>query len=377
MRFAPAICAAALIASLFLSTGAMALFEGTDEEALGRETDREIIHAYGLYEDPKLQEYVQRVGKRILSKMGDQEFEFHFKVVDDAMVNAFALPGGYIYVTRGLLATLDSEAALAGVMGHEIGHVIGHHSVKQMKKQIGSALLTLGGLALSEEARKNASAWVTVSTSLSQQILLGYGRDMEIESDQVGLMTSYDAGYDPAGIVQFLGSLRTIERLGGHSYHGFQATHPDTVSRIIEAEGKSELLKARDGSLNIYRDRYLDEIEGLKYGKPAWRGKTLPPYVVHIYTVKEGDTFRAIAKKISGDDGMAMETASINAMEVNAPIKPGYRIKTLSPVKSTSAVLPKEEKKDEIGVGTGDGKGGENPGGSGKKTDGRPKGKNR
>lgn len=344
-------------------TSASALFEGADEEAMGKETDKEIVRAYGIYDDPKVSKYVEEVGKRVLSKIQEPQFEYHFKTVDQEMVNAFALPGGYVYVTRGLLATLNSEAALAGVIGHEIGHVIGHHSVRQMKKQLGATLLTLGGLAASEDIRQNAGAWLTISSSLSQQILLGYGRDFEMESDQVGMLAAYDSGYDPNGIVGFLKSLRAREMLGGQSYHGFSATHPDTVTRIIEAEGKSDLLTARNGSVKDQRDRYFDAIEGLRYGKPAWRGKTLPPYVIHIHTVKEGETLRSIVTDVTGDESMTLETAVLNALDTETTLQPGLRIKTLKPVKSQTGILPKKEESDnEISGGTGDGKGGQTGG---------------
>jgi predicted Zn-dependent protease len=348
----------ALIVAALCSTSASALFDGADEEAMGKETDKEIVRAYGLYDDPKVSEYVEDVGKRVLSKIREPQFEYHFKTVDHEMVNAFALPGGYIYVTRGLLATLNTEAALAGVLGHEIGHVTGHHSVRQMKKQLGSTLLMLGGLAASEDIRQNAGAWLTVSASMSQQILLGYGREFEMESDQAGMLAAYDAGYDPNGIVSFLKSLRSVEMLGGQSYHGFSATHPDTVTRIIEAEGKSDLLTARGGSVKDQRDRYLDAIEGLRYGKPAWRGKTLPPYVIHVHTVKQGETLRSIVTDVTGDESLALETAVLNALDTEAPLKPGFRLKTLKPVKSqTENLLKNEESENEISGRTGDGKG--------------------
>lgn len=353
----------ALAVAAMCATSASALFEGADEEAMGKETDKEIVRAYGIYDDPKVGKYVEEVGKRVLSKIQEPQFEYQFKTVDHEMVNAFALPGGYIYVTRGLLATLNSEAALAGVLGHEIGHVIGHHSVRQMKKQLGATLLTLGGLAASEDIRQNAGAWLTISSSMSQQILLGYGRDFEMESDQVGMLAAYDAGYDPNGMVTFLKSLRSAEMLGGISYHGFSATHPDTVTRIIEAEGKSDLLAARNVSVKDQRDRYLDAIEGLRYGKSAWRGKTLPPYVIHIHTVKEGETLRSIVKEVTGDESLALETAVLNALDTEAPLKPGFRLKTLKPAKSqTENLLKNEELEDEIGGGTGDGKSGQTGG---------------
>jgi predicted Zn-dependent protease len=353
----------ALAMATLCATSASALFDGADEEAMGKETDKEIVRAYGIYDDPKVSKYVEEVGKRVLSKIQEAQFEYHFKTVDSEMVNAFALPGGYVYVTRGLLATLNSEAALAGVLGHEIGHVIGHHSVRQMKKALGSTLLMLGGLAASEDIRQNAGAWLTMSSSMSQQVLLGYGRDFEMESDQVGMLAAYDAGYDPNGIVGFLKSLRAREMLGGQSYHGFSATHPDTVTRIIEAEGKSELLTARNGPVKDQRDIYLDAIEGLRYGKPAWRGKTLPPYVIHIHTVKQGETLRSIAKDVTGDESLALEMAVLNALDMEATLKSGFRLKTLIPVKSqTEILLKKEESDNEISSGAGDGKGGQTGG---------------
>ncbi len=349
------LCGFAIFGGIFIASSAYALFDGVDEEAIGRETDKKIVHLFGLYDSPKLQKYVQRVGKRILSKLSEPEYEYHFKLLDNEMINAFALPGGYVYVTRGLLAVLDSEAALAGVIGHEIGHVIGHHGTKQAKKSMEALLLTLAGLAASKDARENAAAWLTLTTSLSQQILSGYGRDMEMESDEVGMLNAYQAGYDPNGIVHFLQGLRSLERLEGRVYHGFLATHPDTITRIIDAEGKAELLKGRGKPVKRFRDRYLDMIDGLRYGKPKWRGKTLPPYKIVIHTVKKGETYRSIAATITGDASMALKIATINSMDHNTPLTPGYRIKVLVPVKSITKKLmdKKKEKKNEIGAGAG------------------------
>ncbi len=349
----------AFLLAVFAASPAFSLFEGVDEEAIGRNGDRQIIKMFGLYNDEKVQEYVRDVANRVLGNVNDREFMYQFKVVDTEMVNAFALPGGYIYVTRGLLAVLNSEAALAGVIGHEIGHVIGHHSVRMMKQNIGQLLLALGGLAASDEIRKNAGAWLTVTTSLSQQIIAGYGREMEMESDQVGMMLAHETGYDPDGIVSFLQSMRMLERLGAHGYHGFQASHPDTVMRIIEAEGKSGLLKARGDDNKKYEDRYMAAIEGLAYGKPKWRGRTLPPFKIHIHTVQEGESLRSLAETVSGDAGMAIEMAALNGMKHNDTIKPGQKIKVLVKEDTPNKGLlksRKEKKKDEIGEGIGDGK---------------------
>ncbi len=337
---------------------ASALYDGADEEEIGKENDKAIIAQYGLVRDPALQEYVRNVGRRVLRQIKDPEFDYRFKVVDIDMVNAFALPGGYIYVTRGLLAAINSEAELANILGHEIGHVVGHHSVKQMKKNLGSLLLTLGVLAASEEARSNAGAWVAVSQSLSQQIISGYGRENEMESDRIGMISAYDAGYDPAGMSRFLHSLRRMERQKAIGYHGFMSTHPDTVSRIIEADQASSLLRNREKKAGEFRERYLEAIAGLPYGKVETFGGR-PPYTIELYTVKEGDTWRSLTAQNSGDEGMAIETAALNGVEVDATVKPGEVVKTIVPYQTKKLEL-REENEREVGIGTGDGKGGQN-----------------
>ena len=118
-----------------------ALISEDEEVEQGRSYHPEIIKTYGLYDDPELQEYVNRIGQKLASKSHRSNLQFHFTVLDSAEINAFALPGGYIYVTRGIMAYLDSEAELAGVLGHEIGHVTARHSVRQQAGQFASSLL--------------------------------------------------------------------------------------------------------------------------------------------------------------------------------------------------------------------------------------------
>ncbi|MDH5510320.1 MAG: M48 family metallopeptidase [Nitrospinota bacterium] len=338
---------------------AWAVSEGVEEEAIGRQYDQEIAITMGFYQDKKLSEYVERIGRKVLAQVHEPMFEFHFKVVDDAMVNAFALPGGYVYITRGMLATLNDEAELAGVLGHEIGHVIGHHSVKQMRKSIAQALLALGGIMLSPEIRSNAGAWITVTTTLGQQMISGYGREMEMESDQEGLILAYNAGYDPGAIVSFLSTMRNIEKLGFRTYHSFMASHPDTRDRITEAQVKSSLLQARGEKKERHRDRFMDNMEGLKYGKPRWKGETAPPFKIVIHKVVEGETFRSITRDVSGDVGQAFEIAAINGLEIDSPLSAGMKVKALVAADVADVIKIRVEKdKYEIGVRVGDGKNG-------------------
>lgn len=167
--------------------------------------------------------------------------------MDSPEINAFALPGGYIYVTRGILAAFNNEAELAGVLGHEIGHVVLHHGAKSMIRSIGAQLLAIGGAIASPS---NAGAWVAISTQLFSTINLGYGRDAELESDAHGLLNSYKVGYDPKSTVEFFQTLRQHEIMTGQSYHSFVATHPDTRERIIKAGSLADSIVARGEKSN-------------------------------------------------------------------------------------------------------------------------------
>ena len=132
--------------------------------AMGKGADAQISKQYGIYQDKELQIYVNRIGQNLVSQLSDKVFpRYYFRVVDSSDINAFALPGGYVYVTVGLLALVNSEAELAGVLGHEIGHIIFHHGAKQMVRSIGSTILALGGAIASP---KNAGQWLKVSTAM-------------------------------------------------------------------------------------------------------------------------------------------------------------------------------------------------------------------
>ncbi len=331
-----------VIFTILFVAGFPAIGSATDEEVIGAQADRSIVHRFGLYDDPKISAYVERVARRVLDQVTDKEYDYHFRLLDDPMVNAFALPGGYIYVTRGLLASVNSEAELACVIGHEIGHVTGHHAMRQTKKQIGSILLALGGLAASKEMRQNAGAWLTVSTTLSSQIIAGYGREFEMESDQTGMILASEAGYDPGGMARFLSTLKLVDQLGGRTYHGFMASHPDTVTRIIESEGKSEILKGRSGKLKSYAQRYIEKMDGLRYGKVKHKSAP-PPYKIVVYTAGKNENFRDIAKKTMGDPALGIEIAALNGKDVSYIPKEGTKVKSLVKNRPKNMKLKLEE----------------------------------
>ena len=320
-------------AILLFITPAFAGVNLNEEIKVGKSADKFIRKYFGVYNDKKIQDYVNRVGQSLLKSIEDPEFEYSFLVVDDPMLNAFAVPGGYVYITRGMLAYLDSEAALAGVLGHEIGHVIGHHSYKKMQKSLGDTLLIFAGLGagLAAGGGDATAAWVAATASITQMSSAGYGRALELQADEFGMIYSYDAGYDPRASSGLFNTLFFKERITGAGYHGFYATHPDTMERIIKTREKSDIIASRGKPITIKRREYLENIKGLTFGKGDRRSKRPPPYVLDLYETKEGDNFRSIAKEVTGDESMGFELAVINSMRVGDKLTPGTLLKV--PVK--------------------------------------------
>jgi|GEM_PF-396269 len=318
------------------------------ELSLGREADPSIIQQYGLYQDKKLQLYVNEIGQKLVSHLSDRVFhKYFFRVVNSSEINAFALPGGYVYVTTGLLTTLNSEAELAGVLGHEIGHVVFHHGAKLMLRSIGAQILSLGGAIANP---KNAGSWLMVSTAMFNQINLGYGREAELESDQHGMFNAMIAGYNPKRMVHFLKNLRQNEIMSGQSYHGFQATHPDTKDRIIQADQFSNSLSRHSPDLRIERFRYLMNIKGLPFDgkRHAKDQRYFEIKHIDIYEVQEGDTFTSIAEKELKDPQMDLEIAVLNGMKIDSPLKTGELIKLIrkGPYKGLQIVSINREKEE-------------------------------
>lgn len=308
--------------------GAVPFIDHESEISMGRKADPQVIAQYGLYQDKALQLYVNQLGQKLISKLTNPEFNhYFFKVVDSSEVNAFALPGGYIYVTRGVLAMMNSEAELVGVLGHEIGHVTQHHGAKNIVRTLGSQILAVGAAIANP---KHAGQWLMVSTQLFHTINLGYGRDAELESDGHGLLIAMENGYHPKGIVDFLTHLRQQEILTGQVYHSFQASHPDTKERIIKAGTLAQsIYNRKPKELKIKRNEFLMQIRGLRYGGPRNRGdrKTHPDEYIDIYQVKPGDTFTSIAIKELGDEKEDWDIAILNGKRIEEIPRPGEFLK--------------------------------------------------
>ncbi len=247
----------------------VSLYSESQEVELGREASRDALQQYGEYSDADLEAYVARVGKKLAAQSERPDLPWTFKVVDDPVVNAFALPGGYIFVTRGILAHLDSEAELAAVLGHEIGHVTARHGVNQMSK----AQLLGGGLGVIGAILPESSGLVQAAETGLGLLFLKYGRDDERQADALGFRYMTRAGYDPRPMADVFEVLRRVsEASGGGRIPTWMATHPAPEDRRQKAQ---ERIASFQGSLEgriVDRPEYLREIDGIVYGDDPRQG---------------------------------------------------------------------------------------------------------
>jgi predicted Zn-dependent protease len=246
----------------------IALISEEREIEMGRESDQQIAVAMGIYDDPELAGYVDRIGQDLAAQSERPHLKWKFQVVDDAAVNAFALPGGFIYVTRGILAYMNSEAELAGVIGHEIGHVTGRHSVNQLsKQQLGGALLAVGTIAARAQG-----AWWTGLAETGAQVTFGlaftkFSRDHERQADDLGLRYMSRAAYDPR---EMPGVFALLEAASGRAEGGrapaWFATHPNPDARGERSVAAVERLGAEAQRGKVGREEFLRIVGGISFG---------------------------------------------------------------------------------------------------------------
>jgi len=236
------------------------------EIELGKETDAEIRQEYGAYNDPHLNQYVRQVGMTLVPYTHRPHLTYHFIVLDSPVVNAFAVPGGYIYVTRGILAMMNSEAELAVVLGHELGHVNARHSVRKLSKLLLVELGVAVGSALSETFAKISG----VASIGIQLLFLKFSRDDERQADQLGVEYSRRGGYNPNEMINFFNTLQKLGDLsGGQSLPGFLSTHPLTSERIQNTQG---MIRENDQQLRINQNSYLKRIDNMVFGDNPQQG---------------------------------------------------------------------------------------------------------
>ncbi len=247
------------------------LMSEEQEIALGKQSDPSIVAQYGLYQDETLQKFIDEKGQQMAKISHRPHLNFEFKILDSPVVNAFALPGGYVYFTRGIMAHFNNEAEFAGVLGHEIGHVTAKHSARQYSKAQVAQVLMVGGMLVSPEFAQFGNE--------AQQglglLFLKFGRDNESESDKLGVEYSTKIGYDAQ---QMAGFFHTLDRLSQKSGAGeipsFLSTHPHPADRFENVKQMAEKQQAKmpGKSFKIEREEYLRMVDGLIYGEDPRQG---------------------------------------------------------------------------------------------------------
>ncbi len=280
------------------ATGNPELVFMSEEEELkiGRELHQQVLKQIPLYDDPALQKYVQEVGDRVSKTSHRTDLYYRFHVLDRPEVNAFALPGGYIYIFRGLLAYLNSEAELAAVLGHEVGHVTARHAVRQHRNAMLAQILAT---VVAVEAGGQAG---DLSNLLGNVLLRGYGRDLELEADRLGAEYLAKGGYDIEAVLQVIDVLKTQEEFEKvrakhegrepEAYHGVFATHPESDTRLQSAVRAAKRLQPSPTPA-ANREAFLTSINGLVFGPSAKDGVQRDRNFYHkefgiVFTAPEG-----------------------------------------------------------------------------------------
>ncbi len=280
------------------------LFTERQEISMGREADRDIVESLGEYDAPELREFVEELGARMAAESERPDLPWTFRVLDDPTINAFALPGGYIYLTRGILAHFNSEAELAGVVGHEIGHVTARHGVTRVSRAQLAQVGLGAAMILSPELQPFGEA---VGAGV-QLLFLANSRSDERQVDELGFRYMREVGYDPrelASVFEMLG--RASGAADGDRIPGFLSTHPDPlerrdeVIRMVEQEGV-DLSEARVG-----RESYLRMLDGMVYGTDPREG----------YFVQETFYHPEMAFRLAFPDGWATVNARTRVQGVS------------------------------------------------------------
>ncbi|HTK93805.1 MAG TPA: M48 family metalloprotease [Verrucomicrobiae bacterium] len=274
-----------MLAVLAALTAGCATVSPSEEKKLGREAADEVENTIGLVRDPRPVEYVRRVAGRLAQTAQRADIAWQFNVADDAAPNAFALPGGWVYVTRGLLALLNTEDELAGVLGHEMSHVTERHAVRQARAStpftvlfgvpaaiLGTVSPTLGGIVGG------------TGQLLSKVTLAPYSRDQEREADERGIALAARAGWDPMGLAASLHALHEEEALaaGDPDRGGFLATHPSSRERVATIQDLARKQgRASTAPIAGSRNAFLGRLEGLVIGDNPATGVFLGTLFVH------------------------------------------------------------------------------------------------
>jgi len=324
------------------------------EIALGAQSDPQIVAAYGLYNDTEIQTFIQQKGKAMAAISHRPDLNYEFKVLDSPVINAFAVPGGYVYFTRGILAHFNNEAEFPGVLGHEIGHITARHSAKQQSNAQLAQVLFIGGMIASESFRNFAQP-INQGMGL---LFLKFGRDDESQSDKLGAEYSTKIGYDAHQMANFFGTLKKMREQSGQSIPDFASTHPNPADREkkVHIYANTRQSESDLSTFKTNRDSYLRMIDGITYGEDpragffenntfyhpdlkfqfpvpnGWQTQNLPSVVqmapeandaMMTMTLAANGNLRDIASKFVNDNNLSVveqSSTSVNGYEAYALI---------------------------------------------------------
>jgi predicted Zn-dependent protease len=298
--------------------------------ATGGKVHNEMLEKDAVYDHPELQAYVNRVGQRLVANSDEPGMNFTFTVLDSPDINAFAVPGGYIYVNRGLLAYLESEAELAGVLGHEIGHITANHPGRQK-----TASATNSVVATTAYVLTGSGALADASRMYGTELISGYGRNLELEADGLGAQYMHQSGYDTEALLAVIGVLKDQQQFqrvkaknsgkSTASYHGLYATHPRNDQRL-----KKVINTASELDLETYVEdpaipgEFQRHLEGLVWGESVQSDRAEDRYyhskLAFTFERPPGWTVNAGSKAIvaSAPDGSTKLTITIRRRDQGA-----------------------------------------------------------
>ena len=279
-------CVAACAVNPVTGRREVTLVSASTERKLGAEEAKQVAATMGFVDDPKIVGYVREVGARVAAHSPLESVDYTFAVVDLPAPNAFALPGGYVFVSRGMLAVTNSEDELAGVLGHEIGHIAARHAVQRISRAAPIGIVTgIGAFTTGIVSPMLGDLVGGVGSAVNTAVLAPYGREQEREADRVGAELAAKGGWDPGALASSLHTLEledALSRKDTARTSAFFATHPPLPERVAELRRHaSELERARVSPIAASRDAFLQNLDGLVVGQSAADGVFQEQTFVH------------------------------------------------------------------------------------------------
>tara|TARA_B100001250_G_scaffold397744_1_gene405169 strand:- start:83 stop:883 length:801 start_codon:yes stop_codon:yes gene_type:complete len=237
--------------------GNINFYSDDEERSIGSQYAYQIEQEINLYNDKVIERYINDLGQRLVKYSKRSNIPYRFKVVNDPAINAFAIPGGYCYVNLGLIQLADTESELAGVIAHEVGHVVGKHGMEQMSKQTG-----LGFISQIFLGPNTGFTEQIIANMISNGLLLKYGRGAELEADKLAIEEMHAAGINPVGVINFFEKLAEKEKVNNSDVARLMSTHPPTNDRIKYAKKHIKNLpnKKYDSMRSIEFDRIKNRL---------------------------------------------------------------------------------------------------------------------